>query len=156
MLEVWAIIPDYGNKYRVSDTGRVYSNYGKGRFLKDRVTADGYLHVALSIDGERHEHKVHRLVADAFIPNLEDLPDVNHLDEDKHNNSVDNLEWCHSEYNLQYSNARHYIFVKGGQYIYIYNLSDYCRENDVSYHGLYDLFRGRSQQYAGYTMPVGG
>ena len=64
-----------------------------------------YTGVTLSVDGIATKHSVHRLVALAFIPNPDDLPEVNHKDEDKRNNAVENLEWCDRKYNALYGTA---------------------------------------------------
>lgn len=89
--------------YYVDDSGNVYSRkYGYLRKLKQYPKTYGYLYVALSKNGKKDYLRVHRLVAEAFIPNQDNLPEVNHKDEDKTNNSVDNLEWCTSSYNKTY------------------------------------------------------
>lgn len=88
--------------YYVDTFGNVYSGENK---IKPQVDKDGYLWVNLTYDGKQHNHKIHRLVAQAFIPNLNNLPQVNHKDEDKTNNKVDNLEWCDGKYNINYGTA---------------------------------------------------
>ena len=70
--------------------------------LKQCNSVRGYKQITLSKDNKRSTKKVHRLVAEAFIPNPLKLPEVNHLDENKHNNSVDNLEWCTTRHNVNY------------------------------------------------------
>lgn len=100
MNEVWKSIDD---RYSVSNFGNVKSNYAnKERILKPHKNHDGYLMVDLRSPGKRRGISVHRLVAQAFIPNPNNLPQVNHRDEDKTNNHVDNLEWCTNEYNSNY------------------------------------------------------
>lgn len=105
--EVWKDIEGYEGRYQVSNMGRVKSltrkvwNYTKpGRVLKPGAKRNGYLHVALSNGDkiEKHAH-VHRLVAKAFIPNPDNLPEVNHKNLNKSDNRVENLEWCTSRYN---------------------------------------------------------
>ena len=90
-------IKGYEN-YEVTTTGDVI-NTKTGRVLKQQKDKGGYMQVAL---GRKKRFLVHRLVAQAFIPNPLNLPCVNHRDEDKTNNSVDNLEWCTHEYNNNY------------------------------------------------------
>lgn len=91
MLEITKAIPGYEN-YLVTTWGRVY-NTETGQFLKPYSHYKGYLRVDLfNADGKRH-FKVHRLVANAFIPNPDGKPQVNHKDGNKHNNSITNLEW---------------------------------------------------------------
>ena len=88
--------------YQVSTKGQIKSlNVRKGRILKQH-TQRGYLYVGLSKQCKTKLYLVHRLVALAFIPNPLHLPEVNHKDENKLNNNVDNLEWCGSKYNTNY------------------------------------------------------
>ena len=102
MTEVWRAIDD---RYSVSNFGNVKSNYAnKERILKPFKDARGYLKVDLRHGKNRKTMFVHRLVAIAFVPNLdpENLKEVNHKDENKENNCVDNLEWCDTKYNCNY------------------------------------------------------
>ena len=74
----------------------------KGRFLKQQFTARGYLRVEFSVKGKTVNIFVHRIVATCFIPNPDNLPQVNHKDNDPTNNAVSNLEWCTNQYNQDY------------------------------------------------------
>ena len=107
MEEIWKPIGYEG--YEVSNLGRVKSyKYDKinGKIMKPYKNTKGYLQIDLQLDGRNRENRVHlavhRLVAIAFIPNPDNLPQVNHKDEDKTNNCVDNLEWCTNDYNAHY------------------------------------------------------
>ena len=104
--EYWKPVVGYEGLYEVSNWGRVkslnYNHTGKGKILKQHQCMDGYKSVMLYKDGKRKIILVHRLVAQAFIPNPNDYKEVNHKDEDKTNNSVDNLEWCDRLYNVRY------------------------------------------------------
>ena len=93
-------IEGYEN-YEVRPNGEVV-NTKTGRVLKPSKDKKGYLMVTLCNNGCCKTYTVHRLVAEAFIPNPYNLPQVNHKDEDKSNNHVENLEWCTAEYNLNY------------------------------------------------------
>ena len=86
----------------VEDNGRIYDKPIKGRQMKQAAHSKGYKTVALTKDGKTTLYYVHRIVAEAFIPNPDNLPMVNHKDEDKTNNFVNNLEWCTCEYNNNY------------------------------------------------------
>lgn len=92
--ELWA---DAKGLYQVSSFGRVKGPKG---IMTPSKTAKGYLRVCLSIDGKQVEEKVHRLVAEAFIANPDDLPQVNHIDGNKENNRAENLEWCTNQQNM--------------------------------------------------------
>ena len=110
--EVWKTIDGY-EEYQVSDKGRVKSlKFGKERILKPRRDTCGYLSVSLSKNGEIKQYMVHRLVAKVFIQNPNNLPEVNHLDENKENNSVENLEWCDQKYNHNYGTRNQRISEK--------------------------------------------
>lgn len=89
--------------YLIDEKGNVYSKH-RNRFLNTCIRGDGYAMVGLYKDGMRKNFQIHRLVAEAFIPNPDGLPQVNHKDENKLNNNVDNLEWCTAQYNLTYGN----------------------------------------------------
>ena len=103
--EQWYPVKGYESMYEVSDQGRVKSvKFGKEKILKPGRNQQGYLLVNICKNGERKMYLVHRLVAQAFIPNTNNLPQVNHKDEDKENNKVENLEWCDSKYNINYGN----------------------------------------------------
>ena len=94
-------IKGYEGLYAVTENGEVYS-FQSGKFLRQTTDSNGYLKVKLCKDGVRKTHNVHRLVADAFIPNPHNLPCVNHISENKRENSVSNLEYCDHAYNNAY------------------------------------------------------
>ena len=94
-------IKDYEGLYAITSCGQVWS-YKRKRFLKPIVDAFGYARVNLSKNGKVKAHKIHRLVAEAYIPTPLGLRDVNHLDENKLNNSCLNLEWLSHKDNCNY------------------------------------------------------
>lgn len=113
MNEIWKDITGYEELYQVSNYGRVRSlKTLKRKVLKPVKTSNGYYCVTLYKNGTKVLKKVHRLVAEAFIPNHYNLPQVNHKDEDKSNNIVDNLEWCDSKMNNRYGTRLKRISVK--------------------------------------------
>lgn len=109
MEEIWLPIKGFEGLYEVSSFGRVRSlNYhrtGQTRILVPAQKKNGYLQVALWKNGKGNYYLIHRLVAEAFIPNWFEDSQVNHIDEDKTNNHVDNLEWCDAKYNVNYGTA---------------------------------------------------
>lgn len=103
---VWKDIAGYKNKYQVSSNGYVMSlgsETSKTKILKSGKASNGYLTVALCKNGKQKTYCVHRLVAEAFIPNNQKLKCINHKDGNKTNNNVSNLEWCSSSYNNYHS-----------------------------------------------------
>lgn len=111
MSEIWKPVIGYEGKYEVSNFGRVKS-YAQdtvhGKIKDGHLTHKGYKHILLyDGNGNKKWFPIHRLVASAFIPNPHGFPQVNHKDEVKTNNHVENLEWCTNEYNINYGTNRH-------------------------------------------------
>ena len=105
MEEQWKRITGYDN-YEVSSHGRVrslnYKKTGEIRLLKQNTDGDGYFQVGLCKNGKRKQKKIHRLVAKEFIPNPNNYSEVNHINENKHDNRVENLEWCDRKQNINH------------------------------------------------------
>lgn len=107
--EIWKDIPMFGGEYQASNIGRIKSvcridrggRNWKEKILTTRIVK-GYKRVTINYHGQRVSLFVHRLVAMAFIPNPERLPQINHKDENPLNNRADNLEWCDYLYNRNY------------------------------------------------------
>lgn len=111
MEEIWKDIEGYEGLYQVSNLGRVrslgFDKWHKGRVLKQSFDSkDNYLFVGLHKDGKTKQKNVHRLVAETFIPNPNNLPCVNHINEIKTDNRAVNLEFCTIKYNSNYGNAK--------------------------------------------------
>lgn len=110
--EIWKVYPEF-DFVQGSNLGRVrtvdrYVKQGsgkrfvKGHILKQHLNIDGYLCVLFRVNGKQVNRRVNRIIAQTFIPNPYNLPEVNHKDCDRINNCVDNLEWCSPEYNVAY------------------------------------------------------
>ena len=99
---MWKDIQGYEGAYQVDENGNVYS-IRKKKMLKAWKNRFGYLKVSLWKDNRGKQFAVHRLVAQAFIPNPENKPQVNHIDCDRTNNNVDNLEWVTNQENHDWS-----------------------------------------------------
>lgn len=111
--EIWKVYPDYPfievsslGRIRTKDRVVTYKNgrkhFYKGRALKQHLDRYGYLYVSFHVNGKTVNLKVHRIVAIMFIPNPNNYPQVNHIDNDRTNNVISNLEWCTNQYNQDY------------------------------------------------------
>lgn len=114
MKEIWKPIKGYEGLYEISNLGRVKSlsrvtpHNGRvypTKILKPHINTKKYLDVELSQNGLKQRYRIHRLVAETFIPNPNNKPQVNHIDCDKSNNRVDNLEWCDNSENQRHAFA---------------------------------------------------
>lgn len=140
MLEIWKAIEDYEDLYQVSNLGRVkslnYKRTGKERILKPGYyTKYGHQDVNLCKDGVRTMKSIHRLVAEAFIPNPENKPCIDHIDCNPTNNCVYNIRWVsHKENSNNPLSIIHQRDSKGGQPIY-------CFETDTVYESTKEVER---------------
>lgn len=100
--EIWLPVKGYENIYWVSNKGRVKNSR---KILKFYRINSGYWCIDFTVNKEKKKNLVHRLVALHFLSNIHNYPEVNHIDEDKNNNTVENLEWCSRSYNKQHSMA---------------------------------------------------
>lgn len=96
-------IPGFENLYAATEDGKIWSYYTK-KFLQPSIGKNNYLKVTLTKNGIKYTKSIHRLIAETFIPNPTNLPLVNHKDENKTNNTIENLEWCTYLYNSNYGN----------------------------------------------------
>ena len=179
--EVWKDIVGYEGLYAVSNCGRVKSlerlawngkvyHILKGKILKPQKCINGYLYTSLSRDGKRKFYTIHRLVLSTFSPceNMSKL-DVNHIDENKLNNVLSNLEWCTRSYNNNYGthNARVAETLRGksntrksipivqlaldGKYIRSYkSATDAARECGGSNSGIIHCCKGNRKSHKGF------
>lgn len=126
-------IKGYEGLYAITSCGRVWS-YGRQKFLKPKITKDNYLRIGLYKNNERKQYFIHRLVAQAYLPNEQNLPVVNHKDEIKSHNYINNLEWCTTQYNNIYNGRAKRIAKKCMKYKLIK-----CIENEKIYKNYDDI-----------------
>ena len=105
MKELWKDIKGFENKYAISNLGNVYSYYLKHNMSLNKNRSGNYVGVVLYKDGKQYRFQVHRLVAEAFIPNPYNLPLINHKNEIQNDNRAENLEWCDYRYNSTYNDV---------------------------------------------------
>lgn len=111
MEEIWKNVNRFDGVYQISNLGNVRAldrldaagRRRKGKVLKLQQDMNGYMRVRVSFEAEKYTMRIHREVALAFIPNVEDKEQVNHIDGDKTNNQVENLEWCTSSENQKHA-----------------------------------------------------
>lgn len=178
-VEVWRPVRNFEGLYEVSNLARVRSldrvvrggnamsdNYPinlKGRILKQCMAGNGYLFVVLCKDGKHKHVTVHRLVAETFIPNPDNLPEINHKDENKSNNVVSNLEWCDRSYNVNYGTSLEkrsrkcfkcieQLTLDGQHVAYYESTAELERSSNGRYSttAIYNAARGRSSCSGGY------
>lgn len=131
--EIWKDVKNFEGIYQISTLGRVKRleetkdfnhisgkklNYiKKEKILKSSINNKGYLQVCLTKNNKKHTKKIHRLVAESFIPNPNNLSQINHKDKNKQNNNITNLEWCGCEYNVNYSLAKPILQYKSNKLV---------------------------------------
>lgn len=169
MQEIWKDIKGYEGLYQISNLGNVKSlNYRNTRVKKNltpKINKDGYLWVELRKNTIPKPLLVHRLVGMEFIPNPNNYPEINHKDENKANNNVENLEWCTRTYNVLYSLDKHPKRRHGvkkvnenvvqktldGEVFEIYSNSlDAARKNKYSQWSILECCRGNRKTAYGY------
>lgn len=175
--EFWKPILNYEGLYQSSTFGRVRSidrwvkskngsvRLSKGKILKPGTDKDGYLQVGLYKNGKRKTYKVHRLVAEAFIQNPDNLPEVNHKDENKLNNNVENLEFCDCKYNINFGTRTERCSKKNtngklskkvlqytldGQFVREWESTAECGRNGFNHGNVVSCCQGKLKTYKGF------
>ena len=169
MEEIWKDVVGYGGAYQVSNYGNVRN--AKGNILKPQPRRHGYLSVWL-YGGEHLKERngkafsIHRIVADAFLPNPDNLLEVNHIDENKQNNRADNLEWCSHKDNSNHGTRGERIGVANkngarskaicqysldGKFVARFeSLHEADRQTGISYKSIWNALNGRDKTSHGY------
>ena len=162
MKEIWKDIKDYEGLYQVSNLGRV-KRITTGRVLKPLKHANGYIMVKLSKNSIVYTKTVHRLVAEAFIPNPEHKSEINHIDENKTNNNVSNLEWMTRKENINHGTRTERMAktqsipiigtnVKTGESKEFYGARECARQLGLTHGNITSVLKGRYKQTGGYTF----
>ena len=166
MKEVWKDIEGYEGLYQISNLGRV-KRVITDRILKGKKHKDGYLLVDLYKNSVGAGKTIHRLVAQAFIPNPENKPQVNHTDEDKTNNMVSNLEWMTAKENNNHGTRNERAGkaisksqsipiiatnLKTGESIEFYGSNECARQLGLHQSSITKVLKGRLKQTGGYTF----
>lgn len=162
MEENWKDIEGYEGVYQVSNLGRV-KRVNSHRVLKAGKHTGGYLKVNLSKNGSKSTKTIHRLVAQAFIPNSENKPGVNHIDENKTNNMASNLEWSTSKENNNHGTHNEKISKSKSIPILATNLTtgeskefyggrDCARQLCLNQANITSVLKGKLRQTGGYTF----
>lgn len=150
MKEIWKHINGYED-YMVSNLGRVKSlKRGKEKILVPGELRKGYLGLNLCKNGSQKSFKIHRLVAEAFLDNPDNLPQVNHIDQNKQNNRVDNLEWCDNTYNIRYSWAQKIGCFRNGKLIKVYNAMQDAMKDGFFKSAICKCCQGKRNHHHGY------
>lgn len=167
-IEIWKDYKDYEGLYQASNLGRmrsldrwVKSKSGsvrlcKGKILKLCTDKYGYLKVGLWKNGKQKYFLTHRLVAEAFIPNPYNLPCINHKDECKTNNNVNNLEWCNSKYNNAYGTRTERCckpvlqYTIDGKFVREWKSTAECGRNGFIQSSISACCRGKLKTYKGF------
>lgn len=170
MEEVWKDIPSYEGYYQVSNLGRIKrlprhkptdKRKTHNNIRKPRLAENGYFRINLSKDNSVKWFGIHRLVALAFIPNPDKLPVINHKDENKQNNRVDNLEWCDRVYNIQYGSRTERMaktrgkavaqITKDGELVATYySIGEAGRQTGLDHRVICRVCNGKAKLYHGF------
>lgn len=151
--EEWREVVGYEEEYQVSNLGRVRSlKRGKPYLMKPYIVR-GYLQVHLKRNGDAKMFSIHRLVLTAFLPNKDNLPQINHKDENKQNNRLDNLEWCDASYNVSYGSRNRRMIetrrlTKSGNYPKPVIQMDLSGNVIAQYESLMDAYRKTNIDYS--------
>ena len=100
-MENWKDIPEFNGDYQASTFGNIRNKFGK--VLKQRINKHRSDYLLIRFYGKPPFHRVHRLIAKTFIPNIDNKTDVNHIDGNKSNNKIENLEWCTRSENMNHA-----------------------------------------------------
>ena len=156
--EIWKPIEGFNGNYEISNLGRVKSLRGpEDRIMKPTLNRreNGYYIISLAKRGKQIYKTIHRLVAEAFVPNPDGLTEINHIDENKLNNCADNLEWCDRKYNMNHiskSRRRVLQYSIDGEFIKEWKSARECeRELGIFHTAISNVCNGNRKTAGGYV-----
>lgn len=165
MKEIWKELDDLPS-YEISNMGRL-RNKNTLRILKTRISKLGYEHITITYGGEKYFRAIHRLVAKAFLINPDNKPEVNHIDENKLNNSVSNLEWMTKSENINHGTRNERVAkaiskamsipiiatnLKTGECREFYGTRECARQLGLNHALITNVLKGKRRQTGGYTF----
>ena len=131
----------------VSSSGKIYGRLNSLKHMKGNDNGKGYLVVTV----DKKSEYVHRIVATCFLPNPENLPCINHIDKDRTNNSVSNLEWCTYDHNNEHSCAKTYKYIDpNGEVREIFNLAKFCKAHGLGRTSMRYVASGLRKEHKGW------
>lgn len=141
----------FGVTYQIDENGNIPKRKGVG-FKVATKNPNGYLHQTFCVaGGKRADLSVHRLVAEAFVPNPEGLPEVNHKDKNKEHNHYSNLEWVTRQRNVEHDKAEVYLFISPtGEEVQLYNLKKFCEKSGLITSCMYRVASGLRRSHKGW------
>ena len=167
-IEIWKDYKDYEGLYQASNFGRMRSldtyrkdrngsvKFYKGRILKPVTVGNGYLKVNLYKNNKQKTYLVHRIIAETFLPNPDNLPLINHKDEQKDNNIVSNLEWCDAKYNNAYGTRTERCskpvlqYTLDGQFVREWESTAECGRNGFNQGNVVACCQGKLKKHKGF------
>lgn len=163
--EEWKDIPNYEGLYQASNLGNIRSIYRYKKIIKPYIDKDGYYRIRLYKNKKGTYKGVHKWVAETFIPNPHNYKEINHKDENKTNNRIENLEWCDNWYNIHYGTAIERQtksrskqigkYLLDDTLVEIYeSISDASKENDIPISNIYKVLIGERKTAGGYIWKL--
>jgi len=155
--------------YYGTESGRVFSSSGSHGSLREIFPPKlkhGYHLMTCYKNGVRHQILQHQFIAQIFIPNPNNYLEINHKDENKSNNSVENLEWCTRQHNMEeyfkkerdngVGVAKHYLIknIKTGEELKVFNLSKWCRESGANFYSAMRIIQGKQKTMCNKTYTI--
>lgn len=157
MEVIWLDVPEFPT-HEVSNEGVVRRKSDRKIMstcstLTSAKYGTSYVVLTFYVNKKSYKRYLHRVVASAFLPNPDNLPQVNHIDENKFNNNASNLEWCTAAHNIEHTHAKSYLLKSpDGEVVEVTNLAKFCRDNGLTQPLLSRVVLGRNNHHKGWTL----